>query len=449
MPFQGSARSLDSITPQSLAEGLAALIPHGFAARSRRDGANPHFTAPTGQSHPIRYDGEEPVLAIRVQELFGLKTHPSVAGGRLPLLLELTSPAHRPIQTTRDLPGFWAGSWRDVRAGHAGGAIQSTPGRKTRQKPRRPQGPKRGARECLAANSPAPGSFIAVVNMLYLRFEASGIGNVAARVAPPEDKMKSEFGSSSRRLRLQTLVRLRWLAVAGQALTVVIVAEWLTFPLPLHFAALLIGGLAAANLLLATAFPPTHRLEPLAASALLGFDLLQLAALLFITGGLANPFAPLICVPVIISFASQPLRHSTALLLLAMLAVSALVLTPYPMPWYEDQQLTMQPVIQFATWCSIVSMMAFAAFYAYRVSQEAVLLADALQATELVLQQQNHLSQLDGLAAAAAHELGTPLATISVVAREMERELGDDPRFGEDVHLLRSQSERCRDISDA
>lgn len=258
--------------------------------------------------------------------------------------------------------------------------------------------------------------------------------------------MKSEFGSSSRRLRLQTLVRLRWLAVAGQALTVVIVAEWLAFPLPLHFAALLIGGLAAANLLLATAFPPTHRLEPLAASALLGFDLLQLAALLFITGGLANPFAPLICVPVIISFASQPLRHSTALLLLAMLAVSALVLTPYPMPWYEDQQLTMQPVIQFATWCSIVSMMAFAAFYAYRVSQEAVLLADALQATELVLQQQNHLSQLDGLAAAAAHELGTPLATISVVAREMERELGDDPRFGEDVHLLRSQSERCRDI---
>ncbi len=115
MPFQGSARSLDSITPQSLAEGLAALIPHGL--RRDLDVMVPtHFTAPTGQSHPIRYDGEEPVLAIRVQELFGLKTHPSVAGGRLPLLLELTSPAHRPIQTTRDLPGFWAGSWRDVRA---------------------------------------------------------------------------------------------------------------------------------------------------------------------------------------------------------------------------------------------------------------------------------------------------------------------------------------------
>ena len=75
-----------------------------------------YFEAPTGQRHPIRYDGAEPVLAIRVQELFGLKQHPAVAGGRLPLLLELQSPAHRPIQTTRDLPGFWAGSWRDVRA---------------------------------------------------------------------------------------------------------------------------------------------------------------------------------------------------------------------------------------------------------------------------------------------------------------------------------------------
>lgn len=114
VPFQGNASSLDSLDPGGLSEGLRSLIPHD-AARELNRLAPTHFEAPTGQRHPIRYDGEEPVLAIRVQELFGLKTHPAIAGGKLPLLLELTSPAHRPIQTTRDLPGFWAGSWKDVR----------------------------------------------------------------------------------------------------------------------------------------------------------------------------------------------------------------------------------------------------------------------------------------------------------------------------------------------
>ncbi|MDI6836366.1 MAG: ActS/PrrB/RegB family redox-sensitive histidine kinase [Rhizobiaceae bacterium] len=251
---------------------------------------------------------------------------------------------------------------------------------------------------------------------------------------------------SSRRLRLQTLVRLRWVAVLGQTVTVLIVAFWLQFPLPVLACVLLIGALAVANALLAAAFPSTHRLDPLSAFAVLGLDLLQLGALLFITGGLANPFSPLICVPVIISFASQPPRHSLALLTLAMATITALAFSPFPLPWYPEETLKILPVMQVGTWFGIASMMGFAAFYAYRVSQEASLLADALSATELVLQREKHLSQLDGLAAAAAHELGTPLATISVVAREMEKELGEDERFGEDVHLLRSQSERCRDI---
>ncbi len=115
VPFQSGVTSFQEISPGSLHDGLMALVPGG----SQRDLDRlvpTHFTAPTGQSHPIRYDGDEPVLQIRVQELFGLKTHPTIGGGKLPLLLELTSPAHRPIQTTRDLPGFWAGSWKDVRA---------------------------------------------------------------------------------------------------------------------------------------------------------------------------------------------------------------------------------------------------------------------------------------------------------------------------------------------
>lgn len=114
-PFQSGVTSFDGISPGNLAKGILSLVP--YEKKGDLDRLVPtHFTAPTGQSHPIRYDGEEPVLSIRVQELFGLTTHPTIGGGRIPLLLELLSPAHRLIQTTRDLPGFWAGSWRDVRA---------------------------------------------------------------------------------------------------------------------------------------------------------------------------------------------------------------------------------------------------------------------------------------------------------------------------------------------
>lgn len=256
----------------------------------------------------------------------------------------------------------------------------------------------------------------------------------------------AQFGPSSRRFRLQTLVWLRWVAVAGQTLTVLIVDLLLAFPLPLLQAAFLIGALAVANIMLSLWFPSTQRLGPKAALSLLSFDLLQMACLLFITGGLANPFAPLICVPVIISFASQPLKHSIALIVFALICTIALTLSPYPLPWYPAETLRAQPVMQLGIWLSIVSMMSFAAFYAYRVSSEATLLADALAATELVLEREKHLSQLDGLAAAAAHELGTPLGTISVVAKEMERDFGNDERLRDDVQLLRSQSERCRDI---
>ncbi|OQP86218.1 two-component sensor histidine kinase [Rhizobium rhizosphaerae] len=252
--------------------------------------------------------------------------------------------------------------------------------------------------------------------------------------------------ANSRTLRLPTIVRLRWLAVSGQATTVLVVAFWMRFPMPLMTAGLLIALLAAANLALPLLYPPAHRLQPRAAFLLLFTDLAQLAALLFITGGIANPFTLLISVPVIISSASQPRNYSIALAGLAIAAVTMLAFSPYPLPWYDGAPPVLPPVLLAGFWVAIVSTILFAAFYTYRVSLEASELAEALAATELVLQREKHLSQLDGLAAAAAHELGTPLATITLVAKEMANELGDDPRFGEDVQLLRSQSERCRDI---
>lgn len=263
---------------------------------------------------------------------------------------------------------------------------------------------------------------------------------------PEAGEMESGDYYYSRRIRLQTLVRLRWLAVAGQSLTVYLVHVWIAFPLPYIASGIMIGLLAIMNFLLSVIYPPTLRLAPPATLGLLTIDLLELAGLLYVTGGLSNPFAPLLCVPVIISSSAQPIPYTVILGGFLIFFLSVLAFSPYPLPWYPGLTYSMPGELLAGIWCAILATTAFAAFYSYRVSREAMQLSDALAATELVLQRENHLSQLDGLAAAAAHELGTPLATISVVAKEMEKELGDDERFGEDVHLLRSQSERCRDI---
>lgn len=253
-------------------------------------------------------------------------------------------------------------------------------------------------------------------------------------------------GDDSRRLRLETLVRLRWLSVVGQTTAVLIVSLVLQFSLPLKICAALIALLAVVNAFLQLRYPSTQRLAPEPALSLLAFDLLQLAALLYVTGGLSNPFAPLISVPVIISSASQPLRYSLALVAVAILCITALAFTPYPLPWYQGVTVPFEPLFLAGMWFAIVLTTSFAAFYSYRVSLEASQLSEALAATELVLQREMHLSELDGLAAAAAHELGTPLATIALVAKEMSREIGAGDRFHDDVQLLISQSERCRDI---
>jgi two-component system sensor histidine kinase RegB len=254
-----------------------------------------------------------------------------------------------------------------------------------------------------------------------------------------------DFGQGQR-LRLNTLVRLRWLAIVGQSIAVLVVGYGLNFPLPVGPCFVLIGASALLNLFLPFQYPPTHRLSPSAAFVILTFDALQLAGLLFMTGGLANPFSLLMAVPVVVSATSLPPRMTALLGFIVVLTATALAFHHRPLPWYPGMSLAMPFVYTVGTWVALLSSIAFTGIYAFRVAEEARLLSNALAATELVLQREQHLSALDGLAAAAAHELGTPLATIALVAREMERELGGDDRHGDDVRLLRSQSERCREI---
>ena len=258
--------------------------------------------------------------------------------------------------------------------------------------------------------------------------------------------LRSPDFQQSQRLRLNTLIRLRWLAIVGQSVTVLVVAYGWKFPLPVSLCFALIACSAWMNLFLAFRFPAAHRLTPFAAFGILIFDSLQLAGLLYMTGGLTNPFSLLMTVPVVISATSLPLRLTAILGGLVMIAATSLVFIHLPLPWYEGAPLAMPFIYVAGMWMAVLSSIAFTAIYAFRVAAEARLLANALAATELVLQREQHLSALDGLAAAAAHELGTPLATITLVAKEMEKALGSDPKYGEDVKLLRSQSERCREI---
>jgi len=251
---------------------------------------------------------------------------------------------------------------------------------------------------------------------------------------------------SRRWLRLSTLIRLRWLAITGQSLAVTVVALWFGFPMPIGLCFGLIVLSACLNITLRMVFPSAQRLGPNWATALLAYDLLQLSGLLYLTGGLQNPFAILLLGPVMVSATTMQPDKTFLLGVLALIAASLLVFFHLPLPWFEGETFQIPLHYLGGLWIALVCTLVFMAFYAFRVAEEARQLADALAATELVLQREQHLSALDGLAAAAAHELGTPLATIAIVTAELEKEIASDDPHGQDIRLLRSQSQRCREI---
>jgi two-component system sensor histidine kinase RegB len=251
---------------------------------------------------------------------------------------------------------------------------------------------------------------------------------------------------ASRSVRLDTLVRLRWLAVAGQTVAVFFVAFGLGFDLPVALCFALIALSAVVNLILRIRYPATLRLANTPATLLLGYDVLQLTGLLFLTGGLQNPFAILLLVPVIVSATTLAPRPTFLLGAIVVALATALGVFHWPLPWYANEQLPLPLVYVVGVWVALVSACVFTGVYAFRVAEEARQLATALNATERVLAREQHLYALDGLAAAAAHELGTPLATIALVAKELEREIPPGSPHAEDVALLKSQSQRCRDI---
>jgi len=256
----------------------------------------------------------------------------------------------------------------------------------------------------------------------------------------------SDFRHPRRHVRLDTILRLRWLAALGQLAAVFIVLQGLEFDLPVIPCLTIIGLSAVLNLALQIAFNPMRRLEPAYAAALLALNIIELAALLFLTGGLQNPFSFLFLAPVLISATALPVRMTIALGGLAVACASFLVFFYMPLPWDAEDPLVLPQIYLFGVWLSIVLAIGVTSLYAFQVTEEARKLSDALAATELVLTREQHLTQLDGLAAAAAHELGTPLSTIVLISRELEGSLHGDPQVAADIKTLREQAQRCRDI---
>src|ERR1700680_5037143 len=249
-----------------------------------------------------------------------------------------------------------------------------------------------------------------------------------------------------RNVRLDTLIRLRWLAILGQFGAVLVVHFGLEFEVPICACVAVIALSALLNVALRVGFRETQWLETDRAAWLLGFDIAELAALLSLTGGLENPFAFLLLGPVLISATALPPRMTLLICTFAMVCARVLVFVHYDVPSDNEDPLQLPEIYMVGVWLSILLAIGYIGVYTWQIAEEARQLSDALAATELVLAREQHLSQLDGLAAAAAHELGTPLSTITVVVREIERALDPNSPLTDDVKLLREQAQRCREI---
>ena len=262
---------------------------------------------------------------------------------------------------------------------------------------------------------------------------------------------RPRLGPSSREnrgqwVRLRTLTMLRWMAVLGQLVALTVADRYVGLNFNIGLCYLVVGVSVLSNLLAALLFPENKRLSETEAMLTLLFDIAQLAVLLYLTGGLNNPFALLMLAPVTISASVLPPRRTVFLGAMAVGLVTLLALAQEPLRFADGSILTVPPLFAFGFWLAIVTGVVFLAFYARQVAQEIDTMGDALLAAQMALAREQKLTDLGGVVAAAAHELGTPLATIKLVSSELASELTDRPELREDACLIRDQADRCREI---
>jgi two-component system, sensor histidine kinase RegB len=247
-------------------------------------------------------------------------------------------------------------------------------------------------------------------------------------------------------LRLKTLMRLRWLAIFGQSVMVMIVALIFKFEINAWLCLGIITASAWLNIVLILNYRRGQKLTDAEAALQLGFDCLQLTALLAVTGGSENPFYLMLIAPATVAAANLPVRYGVGVGAVAVISAIGLDLWHLPLPWISGESFNLPPSYRLGVLAAILIGIIFTAGFAGLAAREARRMSNALGATRAVLEKEHRLSALGGLAAAAAHELGTPLGTIQVVAKEMMRALKPDDPLYEDAKLMVSQTQRCRDI---
>ncbi|WP_265502315.1 ActS/PrrB/RegB family redox-sensitive histidine kinase [Paracoccus beibuensis] len=244
-------------------------------------------------------------------------------------------------------------------------------------------------------------------------------------------------------IRMRTLVHLRWFAIGGQ-MAAVVVAWSMGIGFVKTPVLLLIAASITMNLWLF--LRPPKRTSPGRAVLQLSFDLVQISALMALTGGMANPFALLVLAPVTIAAASLNARQVLALGLATVALITLAATLGLPLREPDGDLLRMEPILALGHWAALVIGVVFFAGYAHRVTAELSDTSNALFATQMALSREQRLQHLGGVVAAAAHEMGTPLATIKLIAGELADELKDDPDLHADAMALRDSADRCAAI---
>lgn len=250
---------------------------------------------------------------------------------------------------------------------------------------------------------------------------------------------------SGGRVNGRTLVMMRWIAISGQLTSIAVITELLKIALPIAPMLATVGASILLNVVVMAQRGSQQRLTDQDATFYLAFDTLELTLLLYLTGGMVNPFTILLLAPLTVGAAILSLGNICLLTLINQLCLAVIAFWHFPIPWRGDT-LVLPPLYLAGVWCGLAMASLMLASYVFRVAHESRRINDALTASQMALAREQRLSALGGLAAAAAHELGTPLGTIVVVAAELARDVPADSPIAEDIALLRSQSLRCRDI---